>query len=505
MLNFDSLFKNFLGSSTNWYKWTIISFLILNPILFFTVSPFIAGWALVLEFILTLAMALKCYPLQPGGLLALEAVIIGMTSPHRVAQEIMANFEVVLLLMFMVAGIYFMKNLLLFVFTRLLLNIRSKIVLSLAFCFSAAFLSAFLDALTVIAVIITVSMGFYGVYHKVASGLDFHEVNDVKSDDKVHKQEILENFRAFLRSLLMHSAVGTALGGVMTIVGEPQNLIIAEHSKWTFVEFFLRMSPVTIPILISGMLTCFIVEKLHLLGYGEQLPEEVCTVLKQYAEEQDAKMTQKEKANLVVQALIGIWLIVGLAFHLADVGLIGLSVIILTTTFCGVIDEHQIGPAFKEGLPFTALLVVFFAIVGIIVDQKLFAPLITFVLEAAEHTQVVLFYIFNGILSAISGSLLGATIYINEAKLALESGSISREQFNLIAVAVNTGSNIPSLATPNGQAALLFLLTSPIAPLIRLSYGRMMLMALPYTIVLSIVGLIGVMYLPEATIALGFH
>ena len=33
------------------------------------------------EFIFCLAMALKCYPLQPCGLLAIEAVLIGLTSP----------------------------------------------------------------------------------------------------------------------------------------------------------------------------------------------------------------------------------------------------------------------------------------------------------------------------------------------------------------------------------------------------------------------------------------
>jgi hypothetical protein len=37
---------------------------------------------------------------------------------------------------------------------------------------------------------------------------------------------------------------------------------------------------------------------------------------------------------------------------------------------------------------------------------------------------------------------------------------------------VNTGTNIPSVATPNGQAAFLFLLTSAIAPLIRLGYRK---------------------------------
>jgi len=45
------------------------------------------------------------------------------------------------------------------------------------------------------------------------------------------------------------------------------------------------------------------------------------------------------------------------------------------------------------------------------------------------------------------------------------------------------------VATPNGQAAFLFLLTSAVAPLIRLSYGRMVIMALPYTFVLGGVGL----------------
>lgn len=150
-----------LGQSPDWYKLALLVFLIVNPFIFLA-NPFIAGWLLVAEFIFTLAMALKCYPLLPGGLLAIEAVIIGMTSAAHVREEVAANPEVLLLLMFMVAGIYFMKQLLLFIFTRLLLSIRSKMVLSLAFCVAAAFLSAFLDALTVVAVVISVAVGFTG-------------------------------------------------------------------------------------------------------------------------------------------------------------------------------------------------------------------------------------------------------------------------------------------------------------------------------------------------------
>lgn len=86
-----------------------------------------------------------------------------MTSPQQVSHEIANNIEVILLLIFMVAGIYFMKQLLLFAFTKLLLSIHSKRVLSLAFCLASAFLSAFLDALTVIAVVISVAVGFYSI------------------------------------------------------------------------------------------------------------------------------------------------------------------------------------------------------------------------------------------------------------------------------------------------------------------------------------------------------
>src|SRR5690606_26580858 len=81
---------SFLGNAPQWYKATIAGFLLANPILF-AQSPFLAGWALVLEFIFTLAMALRCYPLQPGGLLAIEAVAIGMASPEAVYAEALGN------------------------------------------------------------------------------------------------------------------------------------------------------------------------------------------------------------------------------------------------------------------------------------------------------------------------------------------------------------------------------------------------------------------------------
>ena len=490
----NAFYKNFLGNSPEWYKLAIISFLVINPVLFFVVDPYIAGWALVIEFIFTLAMALKCYPLQPGGLLAIEAVAMGMTTPGQVMHEMILNFEVILLLIFMVAGIYFMKNLLLFLFTKIVTKVRSKVMVSLLFCFSGAFLSAFLDALTVIAVIISVAIGFYSVYHKVASGKDVLIEHDHTSDNELaeYSRNDLEQFRGYLRNLMMHAGVGTALGGVCTIVGEPQNLVIGHQAGWEFVEFAIRMSPVTIPVFFAGMLTCVLLEKFKWFGYGVALPENVYNILNEFDIAESEKRNTLDNAKLVIQGVIAIWLIVGLALHLAPVGIIGLSVIILATAFTGVTEEHQIGHAFEEALPFTALLAVFFAVVAVIVDQNLFTPVITWVLTYEGNMQLVMFYLANGFLSMVSDNVFVGTVYITEITKALAAGQITRDQFDLLAVAINTGTNLPSVATPNGQAAFLFLLTSALAPLIRLSYGRMVIMALPYTIVLTIVGLLAI-------------
>lgn len=489
--------RNFLGSAPNWYKMTILGFLVLNPLLLLVFNGYVVGWLVVLEFIFTLAMALKCYPLQPGGLIAIEATFLGLVTPTTILHEIEGGLAVILLLVFMVAGIYFLRGMLLFIFTKLITTVESKALLSLIFSFSAAFLSAFLDALTVTAVIISVAVGFYGVYHKVASGKLFTDAHDYMDDNQLqqHRRDTLEQFRAFLRSLLMHAAVGTALGGAMTIVGEPQNLMIGEKADWFFVEFVLRMAPVTVPVFVVGLLTCVLLEATGWFGYGAKLPPDVMQILRDYDTYEAEKRTPQDKASLIVQGLASVWLIIGLSLHLAEVGIIGLSVIVLASAFTGVISENQIGHAFEEGLPFTALLVVFFSIVGMINEQGLFKPVIEFVLTQQGITQIISFFIANGVLSAISDNVFVATVYITEAQQAWIDGRIDRDTFDLMAVAINTGTNIPSVATPNGQAAFLFLLTSALAPLIRLSYIKMVTMALPYTITMSVTALLAVRFL----------
>lgn len=495
-------FRNlFLGHAPRWYKLTILAFLALNPLVMFfggEQGAVITGWLVLLEFIFTLAMALKCYPLQPGGLLAVEAVLLGLTHADSVYQHTLSAFPIILLLIFMIAAIFFLKEMLVFCFTKLLLKVRSNLWLAFLFCVVPAVFAAFLDALTVLAVVITVATGFYEVYHKVASGKHHHDpVHDSSADEHVgelHRSD-LDAFRAVLRGLLMHAGAGTALGGVMTPVGQPQNVLVAEQAQWTFVEFFLHMAPVALPVFAAGIVTCLLVERMKWFGYGTRLPEAVRAVLEVYDREQQERRTARDVAILIVQAITAVILVIALALHVAEIGLVGLLVIVLATAFTGVTEEQRLGKAFEAALPFTALIVVFFVIVAQIRDQFLFEPVVTWALGQAGEVRAAIFYLASGSLSAASDNVFVATMYITEVKAALLEGAITRTEFGQLAVAINTGTNIPSIATPNGQAALLFLLTSAVAPLIRLSYGRMVWMALPYTITLTVTGLWAVLSL----------
>ena len=136
----NSIYYNFLGAAPNWYKNTIISFLIVNPIIYILFDSmslpagFILGWIILGQFIFTLAMAIKCYPLQPGGLIALESILMGLTNTGQIYYEVEANLKVILLLVFMVAGIYFMKDFLLYIFTKLLINIKKQKTFVFALC-----------------------------------------------------------------------------------------------------------------------------------------------------------------------------------------------------------------------------------------------------------------------------------------------------------------------------------------------------------------------------------
>lgn len=474
--------NNFLGKTPKWYKIIILAFLLINPVVFFCVSPFLAGWMLLLEFIFTLALALKCYPIPSGGLLAIEAVVMGLTSPESVYKEVSSNLPTILLLIFMVAGIYYLKDIVFLVFDKLFIIIRNKQLLSLTFCLICATLSAFLDALALMAVIISVCFNFYALYYSVEKEL-------LNSQAPLNE---MEEFKGFLRNVLMHGAIGTILGGTMTMVGEPHNMMIATKMGWTFNDFFKHCSIISVPVTITGLLLCPLLETLKFPGFGFKMPQKAYdAIIKEY-QIKFTKITEQNLFTYILQGIVTILLILALAFHLAEVGLIGIALIIIMSAFKGLTKEHDFAEAFNNAMPFVLLISVFFAILAVVHDQNLISPFIAWVLTFGGKIQLIALYFINGTLSLISDNVFVASVFINGMEGAYKEGLFSYEQYEKLAVVVNMGTNIPAMGTPNGHAALLFLLTSSVARLLDLSYWQMVKLALPYTIVLSITGAISI-------------
>jgi NhaB family Na+:H+ antiporter len=483
-----ALATSFLGHTPRWYKRAIAASLLLNVAVYFILGPLATGWLLLGEFIFTLAMALKCFPLQPGGLLAIQAVALGLTDTHAVYQEVEHGLPVLLLVIFMVAGVHFLRGMLYRMISHILLGIRSRVTLNMVIIIVVAVFSAFLDALTILAVLVAVSLSFYEVYHRVVSSKGYHEDPDLTDDyvDEIHRAD-LEQFRAVLRSMLMHGAIGTAIGGVCTLVGEPENIVIGTEAGWNFMEFFLHVAPASIPTLFAGFFVCWVIEKNKWFGYGAELPAGVRQILLDEDARLRSKHTPLDRLMLISQAVVAVLMVLALALHIAEIGLIGLAVIIIVSSISGVTDEHHVAQAFLPGLPFASLLVVFYVIVAMIGSLHMFDSVIHWVLTLEPKMQIFMIFVTNGALSAISDNVFVAAIYMKELKAVFDAGLTSRELFDAQSVAVVMGTGIPSMSTPNGQAAFLYLLTSQVAPLVRLGYGRMLWMALPYAIVTTLV------------------
>ena len=69
------------------------------------------------------------------------------------------------------------------------------------------------------------------------------------------------------------------------------------------------MAPVTMPVLVVGLITCLLLEKTKIFGYGAQMPPRVRDILVDYDQTEAAKRTDLDVARLVIQAISAVVLI----------------------------------------------------------------------------------------------------------------------------------------------------------------------------------------------------
>ena len=366
------------------------------------------------------------------------------------------------------------------IFTRLFLRFRKKWQISLVLCVVCACTAAFLDALTILAVLIAVCFNFFAIYHRATGAY----ANDPKNLANAEFDE----FRGFLRNLIMHAAVGTALGGTLTIVGEPQNLMIGTKMGWSFGEFFQHCGIIAVPVAIGGFILCPLLEIVRFPGFGYQLSERIRQLIVNDYDKKVQEISRQNKYKYALQGIVAVLLILALGFHMAEVGLLGLAVIVILSAFTGKTQEHDFSEPFNNAMPFVTLIVIFFAILAVVHEQHLLAPVIGWVLSFEGQAQLFVLYLVNGLLSMVSDSVFVAAVFITEVDKAYKAGAFSLEWYQKLATVVNMGTNIPSLGTPNGTAGFLFLLTSALSPLIKLSYFQMFRIMIPYFVALSSIG-----------------
>ena len=92
---------------------------------------------------------------------------------------------------------------------------------------------------------------------------------------------------------------------------------------WDFIQFFLKMAPITMPVLVLGVATTVVLELTGWFGFGAKLPKIAAEIIEKYTEKEDQQRTDKQKYGLIVQGVSAVLLIAGLALHIAPVGFVG--------------------------------------------------------------------------------------------------------------------------------------------------------------------------------------
>ena len=93
------------------------------------------------------------------------------------------------------------------------------------------------------------------------------------------------------------------------------------------------MAPVTMPVLIAGLICCVLIEKFKVFSYGHQMSDKLRNKIIANAEKVDADRTDMEKLHLIFEAILGLCLIFALGLHLAPVGINGLFLMVFLTVF----------------------------------------------------------------------------------------------------------------------------------------------------------------------------
>ena len=457
----QELGQQFMGQETptgskvsNKLKIAIVAILISNFFIHYFFGDFVVSAFIVAEFIAALTLSSKIYPLLSGGLLFMQFLFMGLLPGEVYWLEIEHNIALTLLLVFVVTGVDFLQKLLMTIFSGLIMGIKNLTSLCITFSVFAAVFSANMDALTVTAVMMTITTSMLAAIMIIIEVKKAGYISDTEE----------EQFRAFLYGLMMSGLIGTMLGGMLTMIGEPQNYDIAKKNGWGMSEFFFRMIPIGAPVFIVGICALGWSVKKKKFGYGVEMPTRIRTSLEEHFNFEKAKMTMKEKFPIFVQMVVLFFFVYQLFSHQYELAVVGLFLIILIAVFTGINSEHTIAHKFVEAMGFVAVLMTFYGLVALINHHQVFTGVVEVIMEIEDQRfKAVAISAAAGAKSILSDNVLVELIWMTELDKLLLSSSITPWEHDYYSIALNAGTNVPSILTPNGSAPFLFFFLSSLA------------------------------------------
>ena len=69
----------------------------------------------------------------------------------------------------------------------------------------------------------------------------------------------------------------------------------------------MQMAPITIPVLIAGLISCVLLELSGMFGFGAKLPKLAKAIIEGFLVDEDNKRSKEERYALVIQAISAVY------------------------------------------------------------------------------------------------------------------------------------------------------------------------------------------------------
>ncbi len=497
-------FKNvFAGEETDHrVRKFLMLMVVLNVPLRFMLPEVFFSLLFLVTFVVLLILTEKALPSLTTGILVVEMILLGFVNPEIINHEIVNAKTAIFMLMTVVPFMMMLEKVITEFFIRVLLLSSGTVVVGLSMCLLNGGISAFADAVTVIAIGIIVAKGIRSKILKM----------DVSKED-------FTKVEANLRSNLMSTGIGATIFGILLIPAEPYNPIAALAALLEFWEFFWLCLPVFLTTLVVGLGTLAYCQKFQKFGYGTKMPKYIWDNLKKTVKEE--KWTSRYKYTVLIEGISFVGFIVMLFLDKWGEGTIYMAALIsIVFVMCMkgadyvkhkhgnndtdsdvTPEKHEyLSEHFGHIMAFVIFIMIcLFGQVANLVQHKTFEyPVEEYAIKKFEGNpaaQATAFGVATAGMTAVSENMFTVTLFKNLLNSAVVKGLITVDDndpiklmrlYRLFMACIVCGATLMSIWLYIGSAPLLFMAMNSFVKSIGLTPKVLLKMCLPFAFMFTI-------------------